>query len=311
MLVAPMIAGNRELIAGVVRDPQFGPNVMLGVGGILAEAVADVVFRPVPISAVEAHEMVDVAGQPTPARCVPRRGRRRPRCARRRAARVVVAGRRAARHRQRRRQPADRRRRRPPGGRRRAGRGRTRPVHRRRHPADPVPSDAQFRALFEPRGVVVAGASGHPGKFGFASLHNILSNGFAGPGVRHQPPGRGGARHPDHRRSRRPSRRRADLVFVCTPARGQRAVAAGLRGQGRARRVRHQRRLRRGRRGRQARRGRARGGVRRARRAARRPERPGRGEHAGAPVRADRRARTRRPGASPWPARAATSSAAS
>src|ERR1700712_2148634 len=59
VLVAPMIAGNRELIAGVVRDPQFGPNVMLGVGGILAEAVADVVFRPVPISAVEAHEMVD------------------------------------------------------------------------------------------------------------------------------------------------------------------------------------------------------------------------------------------------------------
>src|SRR4029077_2252466 len=59
VLVAPMISGNRELIAGVVRDPQFGPTVMLGVGGILAEAVADVVFRPVPITAVDAHEMVD------------------------------------------------------------------------------------------------------------------------------------------------------------------------------------------------------------------------------------------------------------
>ena len=43
VLVAPMVSGNRELIAGVVRDPQFGPSVMLGVGGILAEAVADVV----------------------------------------------------------------------------------------------------------------------------------------------------------------------------------------------------------------------------------------------------------------------------
>ena len=43
-----MVSGNRELIAGVVRDPQFGPTVMLGVGGILAEAVADVVFRPAP-----------------------------------------------------------------------------------------------------------------------------------------------------------------------------------------------------------------------------------------------------------------------
>ena len=59
LLIAPMISGNRELIAGVVRDPQFGANVMLGVGGVLAEAVADVVFRPVPLSAVDADEMID------------------------------------------------------------------------------------------------------------------------------------------------------------------------------------------------------------------------------------------------------------
>ena len=36
LLVAPMIRGNRELIAGVVRDPTFGPMVMLGLGGVLA-----------------------------------------------------------------------------------------------------------------------------------------------------------------------------------------------------------------------------------------------------------------------------------
>src|SRR5688572_6759498 len=59
LLVAPMVAGNRELIAGVVRDPQFGANVMLGVGGILAEAIADVVFRPVPITEADADEMID------------------------------------------------------------------------------------------------------------------------------------------------------------------------------------------------------------------------------------------------------------
>ena len=35
--------------------------------------------------------------------------------------------------------------------------------------------------LFEPRGVVVAGASSHPGKFGFVALHNILAAGFEGP----------------------------------------------------------------------------------------------------------------------------------
>jgi acyl-CoA synthetase (NDP forming) len=39
---------------------------------------------------------------------------------------------------------------------------------------------ARFAALFEPRGVVVAGASGHPGKFGFVALHNILTQGYAG-----------------------------------------------------------------------------------------------------------------------------------
>jgi acetyltransferase len=37
-----------------------------------------------------------------------------------------------------------------------------------------------FSALFEPRGVVVAGASSHPGKFGFVALHNILAAGYRG-----------------------------------------------------------------------------------------------------------------------------------
>jgi acetyl-CoA synthetase (ADP-forming) len=59
LLVAPMVRGNRELIAGLHRDPQFGTTVMLGVGGILAEAVADVAFRLVPITEVDAHEMID------------------------------------------------------------------------------------------------------------------------------------------------------------------------------------------------------------------------------------------------------------
>jgi acetyl-CoA synthetase (ADP-forming) len=59
VLVAPMISGNRELIAGVVRDAQFGAMVMLGVGGILAEAVADVVFRPAPLDHATAVDMID------------------------------------------------------------------------------------------------------------------------------------------------------------------------------------------------------------------------------------------------------------
>jgi acetyl-CoA synthetase (ADP-forming) len=59
VLVAPMAAGNRELIAGLHRDPQFGMTVMLGVGGILAEAVADVAFRLVPVSRTDAEELVE------------------------------------------------------------------------------------------------------------------------------------------------------------------------------------------------------------------------------------------------------------
>jgi succinyl-CoA synthetase beta subunit len=59
LLVAPMLKGNRELIAGLHLDPQFGMTVMVGVGGILAEAVADVAFRLAPIDRVDAEDMID------------------------------------------------------------------------------------------------------------------------------------------------------------------------------------------------------------------------------------------------------------
>lgn len=39
---------------------------------------------------------------------------------------------------------------------------------------------AHFEALFNPRAVVIAGASTHPGKFGFVSLHNLLASGYEG-----------------------------------------------------------------------------------------------------------------------------------
>ena len=59
LLVAPMLRGSRELIAGLHHDEQFGMTVMLGVGGVLAEAVADVSFRIVPIDRVDAEEMIE------------------------------------------------------------------------------------------------------------------------------------------------------------------------------------------------------------------------------------------------------------
>lgn len=59
LLVAPMATFTRELIAGLLVDPTFGPCVMLGIGGILAEALADVTFRLAPIETVDAEDMID------------------------------------------------------------------------------------------------------------------------------------------------------------------------------------------------------------------------------------------------------------
>jgi succinyl-CoA synthetase beta subunit len=59
LLVAPMVRGARELIAGLHTDDQFGRTVMIGFGGILAEAIADVSFRLVPLERVDADEMID------------------------------------------------------------------------------------------------------------------------------------------------------------------------------------------------------------------------------------------------------------
>ncbi len=59
LLVAPMVRATRELIAGLHSDAEFGPCVMIGVGGVLAEALADVAFRIVPLAPVDAEEMLD------------------------------------------------------------------------------------------------------------------------------------------------------------------------------------------------------------------------------------------------------------
>ena len=179
LLVAPMVPGLRELIVGAVRDRQFGPTVMLGVGGVLAEATADVVFRPAPLDPVTAEEMVDDL------RTATLLGAFRGEAAVDRVALASVL----------------------------VTLGRllddrddvtsvdvnpliVRPdgmpvavdalVELRISAADAAeltgrqhrsPTPTQFAALFEPRGVLVAGASTHPGKFGFVSLHNLLAAG--------------------------------------------------------------------------------------------------------------------------------------
>lgn len=58
-LVQPMVQGKRELVAGLFRDEQFGPVVMFGLGGVLTEALEDVVFRVAPLSGVDLEDMVN------------------------------------------------------------------------------------------------------------------------------------------------------------------------------------------------------------------------------------------------------------
>ncbi len=58
VLVQEMVKGQRELVAGLTRDPQFGPCVMFGLGGIFTEILRDVSFRLAPLEKRDAMEMM-------------------------------------------------------------------------------------------------------------------------------------------------------------------------------------------------------------------------------------------------------------
>lgn len=65
VLVEEMIKGDRELVIGLTRDPQFGPCVMFGLGGIFTEVLKDVSFRVAPLSRTDAMETIkEIKGYP-------------------------------------------------------------------------------------------------------------------------------------------------------------------------------------------------------------------------------------------------------
>lgn len=59
LLVQEMVKGQREFVLGMTRDPQFGPCVMFGLGGIFTEVLEDVSFRMAPIEMRDALEMMN------------------------------------------------------------------------------------------------------------------------------------------------------------------------------------------------------------------------------------------------------------
>lgn len=59
VIVAPMAAAGVEMILGATKDPQFGPVVMIGFGGVLAETLHDVTFALPPFDAAHARRCID------------------------------------------------------------------------------------------------------------------------------------------------------------------------------------------------------------------------------------------------------------
>jgi acyl-CoA synthetase (NDP forming) len=90
----------------------------------------------------------------------------------------------------------------------------------------------RFAALFDPRGVVVAGASSHPGKFGFVALHNILRHDYGGAVFATNRDGGEVLGVPTLRSIEELPEAAADLVFVCTPASANRELMRACAAKG-------------------------------------------------------------------------------
>ena len=219
LLVASMVSGRRELIAGLVRDPQFGPCVMLGLGGVLTEALGDAVFAAAPLTDRDARRLlerlqssrlflepfrgepaIDVEALTRVLTGLGRLGLERPDVRSVDINPLIVQD------------------------------GRPVAVDALVELGEPVErapeavrlSDEEirerFRPLFYPKGVIVAGVSEHPGRLGSVAFHNIVRFGYEG---RIFPVARSGAELYGYKGLRDVSEvpaGEAELIVLCTPA---------------------------------------------------------------------------------------------
>ncbi len=58
VIIQEMVKGNREMVCGIATDPQYGPMMMFGLGGVFIEVMKDVTFRIAPLTDVDAAEMI-------------------------------------------------------------------------------------------------------------------------------------------------------------------------------------------------------------------------------------------------------------
>lgn len=59
LLVEEYIQGERELVCGFFRDPNFGPTIMFGIGGVLTEIINDVSFRLAPLDNNDVKSLIE------------------------------------------------------------------------------------------------------------------------------------------------------------------------------------------------------------------------------------------------------------
>jgi len=178
-LVAEMVKGTRELIVGLTRDAHFGAFALIGLGGVAAEALEDVVMIPLPTTPPEVARAfdrlrsralfaefrglraLDTDGLSRAVMSLGAIATARPDISSIDINPMIVTA-----------------------------EGRLSAVDALVVVDEVAPNEPHaprrpdrtelLAAMFDPRAVIVIGASTHPGKFGFVSLHNILVNGFQG-----------------------------------------------------------------------------------------------------------------------------------